>query len=352
MSLIEEGWQLFAEADWRGARDAFAAALADDPGDPHALDGLGQASWWLGERERAIETRREAYLGYRKRGEVLDGARVAIYLAGEERIDGRRATAAGWLARARRLLAGLEVTPEAGWLAIEEAKSAPEAGVAETHARTALDVAHRLGDHDVECMALAQLGRALVRQGRVADGVALLDEAMAIALGGESSDPLACGDACCTALATCEGLADVRRSAEWCESVVDFTERRRFVPSRCSRGAARSTPPCSCGGATGSGLRPCSWKPCAASRATTGSKGACLRSRRWPSCGSGRAAWKRRRRSSRESPTTPPSPSTSGWASGAARSSGRGRSSTEDAACSTAPTRSCWTSSLRSRAET
>ena len=94
----------------------------------------------------------------------------------------------------------------------------------------ALGIAHDLGDPDVECMALAQLGHATVRQGRVDEGVALLDEAMTVALGGESSDPLACGDACCTTLVVCDGLADLTRAAQWCEEVVAFTERRHFTP--------------------------------------------------------------------------------------------------------------------------
>jgi len=53
---------------------------------------------------------------------------------------------------------------------------------------------------------------------------------MTVALGGESSDPLACGDACCTTLVVCDGLADIDRATQWCEAVVEFTERRRFVP--------------------------------------------------------------------------------------------------------------------------
>jgi DNA-binding NarL/FixJ family response regulator len=79
-------------------------------------------------------------------------------------------------------------------------------------------------------MALAQLGAAAVRQGRVDEGLDLLDEAMTVALGGETSDPLACGDACCTTLVVCDGLADLDRAAQWCEAVVEFAERRRFLP--------------------------------------------------------------------------------------------------------------------------
>ena len=58
----------------------------------------------------------------------------------------------------------------------------------------------------------------------------MLDEAMTVALGGETSDPLACGDACCTTLVVCDGLADLDRAAQWCEAVVEFNERRRFMP--------------------------------------------------------------------------------------------------------------------------
>ena len=91
-------------------------------------------------------------------------------------------------------------------------------------------MAHATADPDIECMALAQAGRAVVGQGRVEEGVALLDEAMTVALGGETSDPLACGDACCTTLVVCDSLADLRRATQWCDAVVEFAERRRFLP--------------------------------------------------------------------------------------------------------------------------
>ena len=227
---VARGWELFGLADWQGARDAFQTALDSAPGDADALDGLGQSSWWMGERDAAIEYRREAFAGYRRAGATRDAARLAIYLAAEHRIDGQAAAANGWIARARRLLADEEAQPEIGWLEIEEAKRAAEPAEAERHARAALDIAQALGDPDVECMALAQLGRALVSAGRVEEGMGLLDEAMAVALGGETSDPLACGDACCTTLVVCDQLADLRRASEWCAAVVEFNERRHFTP--------------------------------------------------------------------------------------------------------------------------
>jgi tetratricopeptide (TPR) repeat protein len=135
MDSTHPGWQRFSEADWAGAREAFSEALEEDPGDPDALDGLGQALWWMGERDAGIERRREAYNAYRRRDDARNAGRLATYLAGEHRIDGERAAAAGWLARTRRLLADAPPGPEAGWLAIEEAKRASDPIAAEAHAR-------------------------------------------------------------------------------------------------------------------------------------------------------------------------------------------------------------------------
>jgi DNA-binding CsgD family transcriptional regulator len=230
MSRVEAGWTHFAAAEWEAARDAFTAALAEDRDDPAALDGLGRALWWLGERADGIERRREAYAAYQRRGETRRAGGLAVYLAGEHRIDGLDAAADGWLARGRRLLAGEPACAETGWLVIEEAKRAGDAAGREQRAREALAIAHDIGDADIECMALAQLGLALIGQGRIDEGTGALDEAMTVALGGESTDPLACGDACCQTLVACASLADVRRAAQWCESVVAFSERRRFLP--------------------------------------------------------------------------------------------------------------------------
>lgn len=230
MGPIEQGWTHVRAGEWEQARDVFASLLTERQGDAEALEGLSEAVWWLYERERSTELRREAFLAFQQRGDARNAGRIATRLAGEERIDRRSAIAAGWLARARRLLADAGVVAERGWLAIEEAKSASDPAGAESHAQVALELAHALNDHDIECMALAQLGRALVHQGRLEEGIGLLDEAMTVALSGESKDPLACGDAACTALATCDDLDDLARAAEWCEAVVEFTERRRFTP--------------------------------------------------------------------------------------------------------------------------
>ncbi len=230
-SELADAWAALGRAEWASARDAFAGQLEEQPEDPEALDGLGRALWWLGEYQEGVERRREAYALYRQRGDTLTAANLAAYLAAEHRIAGEAAAANGWLARAERLLEGAGPCAERGWLEIEMAKrSAGRPDEQELHARAAADLGRELPDADLEAAALAQLGLARVDAGDVEGGLALLDEAMTTATGGEASDPLAIGDTCCTTLVACDRLADFERAAEWCRTVVDFTGQRGYTP--------------------------------------------------------------------------------------------------------------------------
>ena len=226
---LAEAREAFARADWALAEELYDRALAAGE-DAEALDGRGQARWWLARREEGIEDRRRAYALYRREGRLERAAVLAVYLAGEARIDGNRAESGGWIARAERLLADLPQGAAHGWHAIELAKRAAAPTERRAHAERAVEIARRAGDPDVEVMGLSQLGLALVGEGRAEEGMRLLDEAMAAATGGEVEDPLAVGDTCCTTLVACARLDDLDRAAGWCRVVVDFAGRRRFTP--------------------------------------------------------------------------------------------------------------------------
>jgi hypothetical protein len=148
-------------------------AQPDPTGDPRAAFGAGD----------------DAYAAYRRAGDARAAGGLATYLAREHRIGGDDAKAARWMARARRLLADLDTGAEHAWLAIEDAARAADPLEAERSAREALQIAHGLADPDVECMALARLGTAVVRQGRVREGTALLGDAAAIARARRTQPP-------------------------------------------------------------------------------------------------------------------------------------------------------------------
>ena len=93
-----------------------------------------------------------------------------------------------------------------------------------------MEIGKQLGDPDSEVRGLNQLGFMKIMVGTSKRGMALLDETMAAAMGGELKDPWAIGATCCSMLFACERISDLQRAAQWCQVVIDFTERRRYVP--------------------------------------------------------------------------------------------------------------------------
>src|SRR6201996_298596 len=105
---------------WAESRSAFETALSIRES-PEALEGLGTAAWWLDLADLVFDSRERAYRLYLARGDRLDAARVAVWLAWDYwAFRGESAVANGWLRRARRLLDGLPPCPERAWLEARE----------------------------------------------------------------------------------------------------------------------------------------------------------------------------------------------------------------------------------------
>ena len=227
---LREADDALVRADWEAARDLYEAALEAERS-AEALDGLGWSLWWLGRGEEAGDLLTQAFAEFRRRGANDRAAYLGIFIAGEYRIAGNASAASGWLGRARRLLEGLPECSSHGWLHVELSKRAQDdPREEERHARTAIEIARRLDDPDLEVAALSHIGLARISQGEVDDGLGYLDEAMAVATGGEAEDPFAIGEACCITLVACDQLADAQRARDWGRAVVDFTRRRNYTP--------------------------------------------------------------------------------------------------------------------------
>ncbi len=214
---------------WQEAQTAFRRALQTAPS-PEAHDGLGQAEWWLGRTLEAVEQYHNAYAGYRRRGDLAGATLVAVNLYFTHRISlGKRAVARGWLRRAHRLVdeAGLE--PLRGWVLLMTAHDSDDPSDAERAARAALEAAGRACDEDLELCARSQLGACLVQQGRVPDGTALLDEAMAAALAGEAERLETVVYTSCNTISACLGVAETSRALEWV-AAADAFDRRYGCP--------------------------------------------------------------------------------------------------------------------------
>src|SRR3954467_14682742 len=75
-------------------------------------------------------------------------------------------------------------------------------------------IGERFGDKDLVTLGLQGQGRALIRQGEITRGLALLDEAMVAVTAGEVS-PLNAGGIYCSVLEGCGEIFDLRRAQEW-----------------------------------------------------------------------------------------------------------------------------------------
>jgi class 3 adenylate cyclase len=228
--LVVLGQTALESGDWNAARRAFEEALAHEES-PEALDGLGQALWWMNDLARAIEFRERAYGHFAERGDLRASIAVAVWLAREYfTVHGNLAASGGWVARAERLCAEAGACPERGWLELLKGFMAHDPLVMRAQADAATAIARDLGDRDLETVALSLGGLAAVYAGEIKAGMSSLDEAMAAATGGEIRNFTAISDVYCNTLLACERAGDFERAEQWTRVVAEFARRRKCEP--------------------------------------------------------------------------------------------------------------------------
>lgn len=217
MAIRDDAVQAARRRDWQAAYDAYRSL--DEPGTDD-LEGLAEAAWWLGHMQESISHYSDANRRYLDAGNQCGAGRTAFLLAIHTRLVGEAAQSAGWLSRAQRLLAGVPECAEHGYVLYLEIAGLMGKGDLDG----ALAGAHRMQElgrtfQDASLVALGTYfeGRVRVKQARVPDGLALLDEAMVAAL----SDELALfwtGAIYCGLMDACNELRDMRRASEWTEA--------------------------------------------------------------------------------------------------------------------------------------
>jgi class 3 adenylate cyclase len=236
-------------ATLQAARDAAAAhrwgeafdllKKADDRGqlEPEDLDAYGAAAWWLGQLGTAIEVRERAYAAHLKAGDKRRAASAALALANDYGHRLQSSMTSGWVSRAERLLAGIAESPEHGYLArarLNRAIGSGDLDEALRWAQSVIDIGERLGDRNLEALGLQDKGRVLVERGDVAEGLALLDEAVVAAVGGDL-DPHPTAVIYCNATVACQDLADYRRASQFSEAARRWCDRQAIsgFPGMC-----------------------------------------------------------------------------------------------------------------------
>jgi class 3 adenylate cyclase len=211
-----EAYQILTEADRAGSL----------PGE--GLELLAYAAYWTAHPDETVEAIERAYGEYLKEGNRAAAAMMAFRVCEQHGMRGNLPQAQGWAARAERLAEENPEWPVHGWLMWLQGLMAWFQGDFETaigHYDQSLEFASRTGDRNLHGMSLHDKGHALCLMGRVAEGMALLDEAMVAVVGGELN-PEAAGYVYCGMIAICSKLGDYRRASDWTEATLRWCERQ------------------------------------------------------------------------------------------------------------------------------
>jgi class 3 adenylate cyclase len=236
-SLSEQGRSALARHARGEALEKQTLADAGGEHAPHELDQFAEAAWWNGHLEQAIELRERAFGAAMRGGRSDIASTVAIKLAADNVYRSSDVMATAWLQRAERMLGGVDENPGHGWLAATAAFLAAITGdidLALAESVRAEGIASRVGDRDLAAMAQAEHGFALIASGKVAEGMALVDEATVAAVGGEL-EPATAGGICCTTIGACATIGEWNRAAEWTDAQDRWCKREGIVgyPGMC-----------------------------------------------------------------------------------------------------------------------
>ncbi|MFF1507172.1 LuxR C-terminal-related transcriptional regulator [Streptomyces sp. NPDC058326] len=221
MGIIDprtQGREAYERLAWRDAYEQLSAADRQAPLGADDLDRLARAAYLVGSADAATEAWERAHHTFLERGDAPSAVRCAFWLGLTLLYRGEHARGGGWLARAQHILddAALDCA-EQGYLRIPMALRAVDGGDPEAARRSFVEIteiADRFDDADLRALGRLGQGQALVAQGRVTQGVAILDETMVAVTTGEVS-PVTAGIVYCAVILVCRGVFDLRRVQEW-----------------------------------------------------------------------------------------------------------------------------------------
>jgi tetratricopeptide (TPR) repeat protein len=226
---IDEGRRAFAVRAWQGAHDGLLAAQSEGPLGPPDLWRLALASYLVGAEEDFAKALQGAHQAYLDAGESLEAVRTAFWLGQHLASKGDLAHASGWFARASRIVEGDEAEGAGrGYVLLQSAYQRLIQGAYAASREASVEassVGRRFGDKDVVAIAIHVQGRALLRLGRLAEGLAILDEAM-VAVTSDELSPVATGLIYCSVLGACREVDALRRAQEWTDALSDWCEHQ------------------------------------------------------------------------------------------------------------------------------
>jgi DNA-binding CsgD family transcriptional regulator len=229
VSELERGRDAYAQRGWKQAHESLLRADQASTLGPHDLELLAVAAYMLGRDEefaRGLERTHHAYLAS---GEQLPAVRCAFWLSVTFMLRGEAGRSGGWLARGQRLLEHDERDcAERGYLLVPVMLGqmiAADYDATYATAALAAEIGQRFAEPDLIALAVHEQGYARVRQGRIIEGLNLLDEAMVYVTAGELS-PIATGMVYCSVIEGCQEAHALGRAQEWTVALSQWCEQQ------------------------------------------------------------------------------------------------------------------------------
>ncbi len=226
---VERGRASYERRAWLDVHAMLSAADEAGQLDAADLELLATAAYMLGRDDDHVRALERAHHEYLNQQEATRAARCACWAGINLALRGEFAQASGWFGRAQRLVEGeASDCAERGYLMLPlmlEQEAMGEYEVEYGTAADAADIGRRFGDADLVALAVHAQGRARVKQGRLRDGLALLDETMVAVTAGELS-PIATGIVYCSVIEACQDVYELRRAREWTGALSDWCEQQ------------------------------------------------------------------------------------------------------------------------------
>ncbi len=230
LEKLERGRDSYRRGAWSDAHESLSLADQAAPLGVEDLELLATSAYLIGREHdfhRCLERAHHAHL---QRADQARAARCAFWLGLTLSFGGEAAKASGWLSRARRLVEGRECV-EHGYLllpAAEQLLAQNRGEEAHSIATQAVELGERFRDSDLVACARHVQGRALIEQGQVEAGLALLDETM-LAVVGEELTPILTGLIYCSVIDACQQAFALDRAREWTSALARWCTQREHM---------------------------------------------------------------------------------------------------------------------------
>ena len=223
LDALKQGRESHRRRAWGDAFESLSRADRAAPLGAADLELLATAAYLVGRELDFLRLVERAHHAHVQADDSERAARCAFWLGLTLLLRGDAGQASGWLARARRLVDGRDCV-EHGYLLLPVAERQlleGEHGLASASAASAAGIGERFADADLIACARHVQGRALIGQGAVRDGLALLDEAMLAVVAGELS-PVITGLIYCSVIEACEKVYALSRALEWTSALAGW----------------------------------------------------------------------------------------------------------------------------------